>query len=1504
MTTLRPAPARPAALFGGLDPAVVADFLAGRSGPEALPEPAWGPIGKEVYERTYSRDDTVVGPDGAPRKETWAETVRRVVKANLGYAPAETRLPGEELSLFALIYSFGAIPAGRHLWVSGTKAETFGSRNCWCSGWEERTSAHVRFLASRLFEGGGVGANYSADLLAVTSPIVTPVTLAVTARGDHPDIEAIRAASGDAFLDPTDIELAAGSEVIRAEDTREGWVEVWCRIIDASTEGSPDGARLRFLLDVSDVRPHGALLRTFGGRASGPAPLVSAALGVARVLNAAAGEHRRLNGLEAMAIDHEVAASVVAGGARRCLPEGTRVHTTRGPVKIEDVHIGDMVQTVAGTAPVTATFDQGVQRTVRIRHEFGALECTPNHRVAVFGSLTGWIFKEASQLAPGDHLVWDPNGTEGQTGAFPAHDAIERLDVDGAYRRVNGEPRARGRFATPCSIEGCGERSQVLTPDPLCNHHYLRKMKYGDPLYVTARRGGFTVPELNPDTAWLIGFFHGNGSVVLDRSGARGAAGVSCDARYPRVIDHVRKVFEVFGVDHLVEHGPTPRDGSKKLTARRVEVARWFHANVKQSHQPISVPEWIFAASRDVRGAYLAGLFDADGSWKTRPLLMVATVYEGLADDVIRLLASLGIASYKKLTRAGDNEDGWRPLWNVHVAGQDALSMVEQWFAVYSRKYEPSGRKVEGHRGFGFSKEFGRNNGLPSYGGAGNTRYTVPVIERLGKVRLDAWPVRVLGIESGRQVQTYDIEVDGLHQFTAEGFVVHNSARMSLMHWRDPQVLDFVACKSDQLHHWTTNISVEIDTAFAEALCAGDRHAAAVLEAVAAGMAANGEPGLIDTEAHSVGEPVRIRNVNPCLWGDTRMLTRDGLVPIRELAGTSFEVWNGQEWSRSTAWSTGVKPVFEVALSNGLSIKATGNHIFATADGDEVAVEDLAGRQMQVFPGSPWEGSDPYSHDEALLLGFLQGDGSKRKDGAVVIQNSEPEAAHPLTAFGFHRQSSGEWYAGTSSAAAALVAKAEMLDERLPDRRLPGWLFSARPETVRAFLRGLYSANGSALRNHRRVTLKSTCRGLVGEVQQLLAALGVSSYITTNKPTPIEWQNGTYTSRESYDLNIANAAGLALFRSEIGFLQEHKTAIVDGYRFHRAGHPTLARVVSVVPAGNEEVFDFTEPGRHWGWANGFQAHNCQESSLATEGARGEACNLGSVNLDFFGADLDGAVEAVKLVARFLLRATLNVHPDPDAGAIEARNRRIGVGIMGVQGWMAAHGSRLSELPDDIDRRADLGVMRVAARAAADELADELGIPRPVKVTAIAPTGTIAQMPGVTPGVHPVFARHFIRRVRYSDTDPALADLAAAGYRIVDDIYAASTKVVEFPVSDAILERFDPALVEQADEIDVESFLALIAAAQETFCAGSDGQSVSATAQIPTGADPAALAGALRRAIGRVKGIAVFPDVSRDLSPLERIDEDYYRLLAARVGGPLAVGDSNDGECRGASCPIR
>ncbi|MER6102374.1 ribonucleoside-triphosphate reductase, adenosylcobalamin-dependent [Streptomyces sp. NPDC001832] len=93
---------------------------------------------------------------------------------------------------------------------------------------------------------------------------------------------------------------------------------------------------------------------------------------------------------------------------------------------------------------------------------------------------------------------------------------------------------------------------------------------------------------------------------------------------------------------------------------------------------------------------------------------------------------------------------------------------------------------------------------------------------------------------------------------------VRRSARMSIMRWDDPQIDEFLACKADMSKHWTTNISVEIDDAFIDAVYEGHMGAELVLRSLAEGALKNGEPGFWNSSTSAVGEVDGVYTTNPC----------------------------------------------------------------------------------------------------------------------------------------------------------------------------------------------------------------------------------------------------------------------------------------------------------------------------------------------------------------------------------------------------------------------------------------------------------------------------------------------------------------------------------------------------------------------------------------------------------------------------------------------------------------
>jgi ribonucleoside-triphosphate reductase (thioredoxin) len=103
--------------------------------------------------------------------------------------------------------------------------------------------------------------------------------------------------------------LDYSEDIIRVQDSKEGWAKAYRKLLALLWSGSIPK------WDTSKVRPAGARLKTFGGRASGPAPLEELFIYTVNKFKGAAG--RKLNSLECHDIMCKIGEVVVVGGVRR-----------------------------------------------------------------------------------------------------------------------------------------------------------------------------------------------------------------------------------------------------------------------------------------------------------------------------------------------------------------------------------------------------------------------------------------------------------------------------------------------------------------------------------------------------------------------------------------------------------------------------------------------------------------------------------------------------------------------------------------------------------------------------------------------------------------------------------------------------------------------------------------------------------------------------------------------------------------------------------------------------------------------------------------------------------------------------------------------------------------------------------------------------------------------------------------------------------------------------------
>lgn len=266
----------------------------------------WGPVGKDVYERTYSRykeDES---------KETWPETVQRVVDGNLGLVDQKNHEEGERDKLVNLIQNFKIVPAGRHLWMSGARPGRNFLNNCWVANWRDDLVEHFEFVFDMLMQGGGVGTNYSNRLIGSYEPVNATPDIHIVCSPSHPDYKEFVDSGilSQKYLHDNE-RLPESVRAVVPGDSREGWCEALGSVMRAFWSHSDNDV----VVDLSNIREKGQPIRGFGGTASGPLPLAQLLVWTADLLSKRDGQ--QVASLDLMQVDHWIGSCVVAGNSRR-----------------------------------------------------------------------------------------------------------------------------------------------------------------------------------------------------------------------------------------------------------------------------------------------------------------------------------------------------------------------------------------------------------------------------------------------------------------------------------------------------------------------------------------------------------------------------------------------------------------------------------------------------------------------------------------------------------------------------------------------------------------------------------------------------------------------------------------------------------------------------------------------------------------------------------------------------------------------------------------------------------------------------------------------------------------------------------------------------------------------------------------------------------------------------------------------------------------------------------
>ncbi len=332
-----------------------------------------------------------------------------------------------------------------------------------------------------------------------------------------------------------------------------------------------------------------------------------------------------------------------------------------------------------------------------------------------------------------------------------------------------------------------------------------------------------------------------------------------------------------------------------------------------------------------------------------------------------------------------------------------------------------------------------------------------------------------------------------------------------------------------------------------------------------------------------------------CLTGNSLVLTDRGLVRLRGLANP-----NGQQWQNlddlhvatddgprqaTQFFLNGAEPVVTVETARGYKIQGTTTHRIKVLDEDgnwvwrrfaDVKAGDRVPMMLGGMIGEPREVPLPplpeahwtsdyrtsvprrMTADLAELVGYFMGDGSLHAKGLrFCVTDGDQDVVDRIVNLGrdlFDLEAAVSRRQGYTEVALNSVRlvmwwEACGFAKHSPDpegaHRGKGYepdipdavLYSNDPAVYRAFVRGLFEADGSASNGY--ASFSSVSERFSRDIQTLLLALG---FVTTHKVD--EPGRGHKGANPIHVIRVLNASSGARFLAEIGFISERKRTSV------------------------------------------------------------------------------------------------------------------------------------------------------------------------------------------------------------------------------------------------------------------------------------------------------------------------------------------------------------------------
>lgn len=934
-----------------------------------------------------------------------------------------------------------------------------------------------------------------------------------------------------------------------------------------------------------------------------------------------------------------------------CFTAETLIDTTEGLITIEEIVNSDseyFVNTHAGPKKVTAKFKNGVKPIWRIYTKYGySVRVTPEHKFAVF------------------------------------------------------------------------DKANIVTK-PLKD--ILAEKPVGAPILLLTNKNVTVVPQntWQEKEAYLVGAFYGNGCWRYNdyRNKVKGIS-ISNNVNKQPIINKIVEICLDIGLTPIERK--IPDEYTIKVDCYSTDFfTAWKNKGVDKGDH-MRVPEFILKSPKNVQASFIAGIIESDGyicEGKSNINIRMTT-YE-LLHDIQIMLTAMGIPAKLRLERHAINN--WKTVFSLSILGITAQRRFNNNvgnFLIYNLNNTASKDGAGYGHAWSDVKHFNPNKTTFANYWSGDENRTpnlsLNAIENCSTVPdlINTTTDFIISASVETAEETYDLEVEDVHLLSGNGIYTSNSrrgAQMGILKISHPDIQKFIVAKRTQGRWNNFNVSVFVTDEFIEAVKNDDFYelfhevepseeykqqhnsyyqegkgwiykkikAAELWETIMKSNYDFAEPGILFENNINNDNNLRyteyIDATNPCVTGDTVILTSNGYVRIDSVVDQSVNVWNGFEWSEVVPKITGTnQEIFDLEFSDGTKLACTPYHKFILEDGTRVEAKDLhSGNKLAKFNFPIIEGSFNIDEKTAYTQGFYSGDGQKGTN-RIWLYNEKTNLIPYLSLSAYSDQSNEQQYRLMASMNFMPEAKNFVPDIKYTITTRLNW-FS-----------GLVDSDGSVC--DKAITIWSVDREFLLNVKLMLNTLGVSGNISLGRKAGDRLlpngQNGlsVYDCQDGWRITISGSYIAKL--KQLGFITHRVNIDVD---LQRNSSRFIQLTFKQKRQGLEPiVYCFNEEKNHSGIFNGIMTAQCAEQPLPPYGC----CDLGPIDLTRFVIepftdkpefDFKRFKSAVALQVRFLdnvLDAT--VWPLDKQKKESDSKRRIGVGFTGLGNALAMMGVAYNSL---------------------------------------------------------------------------------------------------------------------------------------------------------------------------------------------------------------------------------